>query len=255
MTDAANVCAGCFAMLWIMALYCLTLSIGSIAFENYDSYDAYAATGTSKLTNLYDMGRDWQQETFTDIRVVNDTTCGPGWEVMFSRTFGGAETGCNCLGISNRYIDTDNEFNVGEVCSHNETRAGCDTPSTFPAFRMTQIGGKRICGKLSGENFLTAVLPLSKNSAGGYFCEEGYTECLDPDRLKLFATDNTFCYRTGDEEAKAKCPITDVQFVETVNYKPENFEKHTKIDFDDKYFIVFSKTVDSRPITSFEIGP
>ena len=42
MTDCAPVCAAVFAMLWIMAMYSLTLAIGSIAFENYEGYDAYS---------------------------------------------------------------------------------------------------------------------------------------------------------------------------------------------------------------------
>ena len=72
-----------------------------------------------------------------NIKIVNDTTCGTGWETMFSRTFGGAETGCNCLGISGRYVATRNEFNAGRVCNTNETKAGCDTPLTFPPYRMS----------------------------------------------------------------------------------------------------------------------
>ena len=183
---------------WALVLLCLTISIGSIAVDRFSGYDAYRETGTDKLTQLYDLGRDWQQKTFTDIKIVNDDNCDFGWEPVYSRIFGGAETGCNCLGISNRWIDTDNEFNVGEVCSHNETRAGCATPSTFPTYRMSQFDGKRICGQAQGDSYLDATLPTGKKDSN-QTCSEGYLPCLTSEDPASLEDLHTFCYKEGDD--------------------------------------------------------
>jgi hypothetical protein len=129
-----------------MGLWALTIAIGSVAFEKFYNTNAYTSTGTDKLTQMYDMGRDWQQSTYTAIKVIDDFDCGTDWEPTFSRIFGGAETGCDCLGISSRYINQDNEFIVGDSCDRNETRAGCNTPDPFPATRMSRLEGKVVCG-------------------------------------------------------------------------------------------------------------
>ena len=86
----------------------LLLACGSYSFNRFESYNAFYNTGTSELTNLYDMGRDWQRETFSNLTVTDMPYCSPTQETLYERIFYGMRIGCDCLGIYDRYISTDN---------------------------------------------------------------------------------------------------------------------------------------------------
>ena len=52
------------------------------------------------LAGVYDMGRDWDRKTFTDIEVIDsrDGPCAEGWEPAYERTYYGMDVACDCLG-------------------------------------------------------------------------------------------------------------------------------------------------------------
>ncbi len=46
-------------------------------------------------------------------------------DIVMSRLFYGGNAGCDCLGISHKYLNGDNMVTVGNSCSRNATRYGC----------------------------------------------------------------------------------------------------------------------------------
>jgi len=65
---------------------------------------------------------------------------------------------------------------------------------------MNQFGGLRVCGKIDGQKYVDAVLPLKTNDS--YLCPETYKPCLEK------RVEESFCY--GDsEDPDLVCPITD----------------------------------------------
>ena len=48
-----------------------------------------------------------------------DYRCAPGREMAFERIFYGLDVACDCVGISDRWISTDNEFVKGSGCDRN----------------------------------------------------------------------------------------------------------------------------------------
>ena len=94
------------------------------------------------------MGRDWQTEPFVDLEVTTDFDCKAGWEPVYERIFYGLQEGCDCLGIEDRWIQTDNTFTVGlGGCDFNQTRAYCRTAAPFPPVRLHRMKDRLICGK------------------------------------------------------------------------------------------------------------
>jgi len=66
---------------------------------------------------------------------------------------------------------------------------------------------------------------------------------------------HTFCYKESDDP-KEVCPITDIQFLgndfNATYYAENNYEV---VDFNENYKLAWSKTIESRPLTSMHIGP
>ena len=168
----------CFGICWQVILVALLLACGSYSFDRFKNYSAYYNTGTSQLTNLYDMGRDWQRPTFSNLTVTDMPSCPPTQEALYERIFYGMRIGCDCIGIYDRYINTDNEFVLDTNCDRNQTRAGCRTATPFPAVRMQQFNNRRICGTPTGVTYLNAVLPIKKKDEGFLGCPEGYSACI-----------------------------------------------------------------------------
>ena len=130
--DFAVVCS--LILTWI--LWILVIAAASIAINKYASFNAFESTGTSELLSLYDMGRDWEKQTFTKLMVTDKSSCEPGWDVVYERVFYGLKVGCDCLGKYDRWIKTDNEFVLDVACDRNQTRAGCRTADPLHPVRM-----------------------------------------------------------------------------------------------------------------------
>ena len=98
----ASFCAGCV----LCVNFILIIAIGSYAVDKFTDLNVYKATGVEELSYVYDMGRDWDRNTFTDIRVEEDVAygCEFGWEDMYNRVFYGVKPCCACLGRYGRYL-------------------------------------------------------------------------------------------------------------------------------------------------------
>ena len=67
------------------------------------------------------MGRDWDQATFTDLKVVDEVNagCPQGWKDAYSRLFYGITMACDCFGIYGRNLATENVMVIGPWCDRN----------------------------------------------------------------------------------------------------------------------------------------
>ena len=147
--------AAIFLCCWSCSFITIILACGSFAIDRFLYFNAYQATGVEQLASVYDMGRDWQRKTFTDIEVRDKNEgCRYGWEPIYNRIFYGIEIACDCLGRYGRYLDTENEFVQGKACDTNQTRYGCGQVNPFPAVYMHVLDEKMPCGLASGPTFL-----------------------------------------------------------------------------------------------------
>ena len=95
----------------------------------------------------------------------------------------------------------------------------------------------KICGKRGGNSFEDVNRP----NLGGS-CPEGMSPCIadgDPE--------NMVCYHEDDHQTA--CPITDVVFVATSDPSLSKYADYSSTEFDTEYTILWSKKVDSLPIT------
>jgi len=200
---------------------------------------------------VYEMGRDWDRNSFTDLKVVSNFECERDWEAVYERIFYGLDVGCDCINIGRqRYyrIEYPGEFQIGIGCNRNETLAGCETAAPLPPVRMQQLNGKRICGKANGPSFREAVLP--EKYSRDYICPDRYKPCI-------LNAKETYCYKNEEDPAKV-CPITDIKFVkkdlvdDLTRLKGEGY---TEVEFDTDYMLMSSKTHIARPVTNLKIGP
>ena len=51
--------AGCIVSCWLVVFWALIVSAGSMGVNYHNSFSAYQAAGGSKLSGLYELGRDW----------------------------------------------------------------------------------------------------------------------------------------------------------------------------------------------------
>ena len=97
----------CLALCMIplaLATWFMIFSASIIAADKFSDFESFKRTGTTELMDVYEMGRNWEQNTFTDLKVINGYDCGRGWEAAYERIHYGLEVGCDCLGIrSTRY--------------------------------------------------------------------------------------------------------------------------------------------------------
>ena len=69
---------------------------------------------------------DWRQDPYTNLTVTSGASCPSDHpKAVYDRVWHGMRHGCNCLGIYDRHIDRDDRLIEEDVCTHNETRAGC----------------------------------------------------------------------------------------------------------------------------------
>lgn len=57
---------------------------------------------------LYDLRRDWSMPLLTDLTVWGSDTCPQGWRPAYERIWHGMDIACDCLGVYDRWIRTDN---------------------------------------------------------------------------------------------------------------------------------------------------
>ena len=97
----AGVACICGLILWTIIM---VASIGAIDLSEGGISDV--AIANFEFGGASDMGRDWQQKTFTDINVTS-SWCPVGWEHAYNRVFYGMQPGCDCLGVFSPNINTD----------------------------------------------------------------------------------------------------------------------------------------------------
>ena len=69
---------------------------------------------------------DWRQDPYTNLTVTSGASCPSDHpKAVYDRVWHGMRHGCNCLGIYDRHIDRYDRLIEEDVCTHNETRAGC----------------------------------------------------------------------------------------------------------------------------------
>jgi len=107
---------------------------------------------------------------------------------------------------------------------------------------MGEFYGTRICGTRGGDPFVnvTRVEQNGKCPKGTMACGRGQSP------------ENTVCY--PPEDLMTSCPITDIDIVEEP-YAHELYIKgsHLSLPLPESKALVFSKTTDSLPLTSFKI--
>ena len=201
------------------------------------------------------MGRDWQKEPFTELKVVDTNTCGQGFEPVYEKTFYGLDVACDCLGIFDRWIPYDNTFILeSRGCIYNETRAGCTDADPMMPYYMNRIQDKLLCGKVGSSlpyANITRVDPTTLN------CTDGLVECIDrtvPD----YTPDVQTCI---DPEKGQECPITDIKFVSKTNFDARSMEQleknsgasYSRVSFNDQADVIYSTELPKRPLTNLKM--
>lgn len=92
-------------------------------------------------------------------------------EPVFSRKYYGSDAGCSCIGVwpeikfkdrfgrARTVENTKNKFTISQLCSAEDLAAGCENVAAIPEVQMTEMAGKRVCGKRASFNFRDAVRP------------------------------------------------------------------------------------------------
>ena len=94
---------GCMAYAYLTTVFFIV--IGSIAC--YTSNNVDDLTVSSSPINLQVIP-DWQTVPFVDIKVITaGSGCGEGWEPVFTRTWFGMSTACDCLSACDPYAEED----------------------------------------------------------------------------------------------------------------------------------------------------
>ena len=83
----------------ILATWFMILSANILAVDLFDDFEPYRQSGTVELMDVYEMGRNWERNTFTDMKVITGYDCGDGWEAAYERIHYGLEVACDCIGI------------------------------------------------------------------------------------------------------------------------------------------------------------
>ena len=169
------------------------------------------------------------QPTFTDVQVIEATTCPSGYTDLYANTFYGLAAACDCRNPGNDQffhfaqdenqmysggtsasencntstIYSNNKIEVGVLCTKHEKDCGCRSIGGTPARRLNQFGKNRICGRYNGLPFVEAVRPSLNGS-----CPSDYKPCS-----KKTSPETTICYKNG-EALDDSCPITEIKFVD-----------------------------------------
>jgi hypothetical protein len=160
---------------------------------------------------------DWNSTAFTNIVVTSNSYCpDDAPEIVLGRHFYGSNVGCDCLGIFNYDITGDDTMIVGEVCTYNQTRYGCDQCWPLTPIRQAQLNNLRVCGATGGLPFVNTTRP-SEDTDGTYFCPSGTEACSS-----FTNSSNTVCVELGT--TASNCPITDLQIVTTSELVNFNFD-------------------------------
>ena len=75
---------------------------------------------------------------------------------------------------------------AGVICTHNQTLAGCRPAEATQAIHMTQLNGKRFCGKPVSFTFMTAIRPVGLDG----LCADKYQACHNGDPSNIICMKN-----------------------------------------------------------------
>lgn len=159
-------------------------------------------------------------------------------EYVMERMFYGSSIGCDCLGVSHRYITDDNTMVLHERCTRNQTIYGCAPVEPMMPFGMHRFENKMICGRRGGQPFLNATRPeLSGN------CPEGTLKCSNATSLE-----NTVCYDQSQRREDV-CPITKFEFFDL----SDKVKRQNALNFTDKVGFAFSRDHDALPAVQIQV--
>ena len=144
----------------------------------------------------------------------------------------------------NEKVNSD-QIAIGRECNDDEIDNYCQTLPAKPPVQMGQFNGKRICGKRGGTPFLNATR-VDRNGN----CPTGTSPCVLSKSLE-----NRLCY--PNDKHSQSCPITDMSIVsenEVDRYRGSSYQaiQYSQLGRT-KSFVVYSKLVDSLPLTSFRM--
>ena len=108
----------CYNLCW----YVLALVMFSLVSNWSIELDSYT---TAPQDYLQQVSKDWSIVPFTNITIIEGNGCKGDQEPVFQREWYGQMAACDCLGIWDYDITTDNEMVLQGICDYNQTRAGC----------------------------------------------------------------------------------------------------------------------------------
>ena len=124
--------------------------------------------------------------------------------------WGGTTSGCDCLGIRDRYIRHSNSFIRGS-CNYNETRAGCIDYKSKPKIIINKYKGFSFCIN-KGKEIVDYKQYLKNTVSKNEDCPFGFKSCGYLDTLE-----QKLCIKIDEE-----CPINDL-YINNVNDSPKDY--------------------------------
>ena len=150
--------------------------------------------------NIDQLSDDWNTLAFTSFEVVaSASSCSSGYSEVFTETWGGTNTGCNCIGKTSTNIQSShrNTYFSGS-CTSNETAAGCTGITAAASIDMKIFDGSRVCGKRSTVSWASVTRPI--NDANNP-CPSGYKKCGSQTDLTIMT-----CILSAED-----CPVVAIQ--------------------------------------------
>lgn len=120
--------------------------------------------------------------------------------------------------------------------------AGCRNVQPWPLIWQSQFFGKRVCGTYGGDAFINVTRP----DASTMECPKGTQACQSNT-----VANETLCY--APEDLALKCPITDIQIVESSAVSGYIAIGYTAKAFNETSSLVYSKTVPQLPPTTIRV--
>ena len=67
---------------WQFVFSVLVIVVASMSVHNFSDFEEVIAAKSGILTNVQDMGRDWNKPPYIDVEVITGrySVCKPGWE-------------------------------------------------------------------------------------------------------------------------------------------------------------------------------
>lgn len=226
-------------------LQCAVIGL-AIAIEIY-AWQAHNQSSID-LSSLEQITENWEKQPFTSV-VVQTTPCSDKQEPMYTYQWAGTESGCYLRNAA--YYDDEVRFYNkvpiyryahlpgNATCSFNEMIA-----PMAPRYGSL-IAGVNVCGIRGGDPWKDVVRPNLETGK----CPEKTEPCTN-----VTNKENTVCYPKAQH--KAKCPLTDMQFVTDADESWIN-DSYDVIDPGIGKYLVTSKKTNAAPLTdsTFEFKP